>query len=197
MMKALTLYQPWAYLVALREKTFETRSWWTGYRGPILIHAAKKFPPHAQTLAELDTQFLKSLGHEFGDNKFKTLPFGKIVAVAELVNCYKIDQLDKADGIPVMAHLENYGFVEKKEVTFGDYRPIGRFAWQLKNVHQLAEPIQAKGMQRIWNWDETPHLVAIDPWVIGPTRIWTPAGVRSGKRIDPSREDAVLGLEVM
>ena len=41
-MKALSLWQPWASLVALRVKTIETRSWSTSYRGPLAIHAAKR-----------------------------------------------------------------------------------------------------------------------------------------------------------
>lgn len=38
-MRALTLWQPWASLVALDVKTIETRSWSTSYRGPLAIHA--------------------------------------------------------------------------------------------------------------------------------------------------------------
>jgi len=34
-MKALTLYQPFASLVALGLKQVETRSWRTSYRGPL------------------------------------------------------------------------------------------------------------------------------------------------------------------
>lgn len=34
-MKALTLWQPWASLVALSEKTIETRCWSTKYRGEL------------------------------------------------------------------------------------------------------------------------------------------------------------------
>lgn len=41
-MKALTLHQPWASLVALGGKSIETRSWSTAYRGRLLIHAAKR-----------------------------------------------------------------------------------------------------------------------------------------------------------
>lgn len=41
-MKALTLWQPWASLVARGEKTIETRSWPTDYRGPLAIHAAAR-----------------------------------------------------------------------------------------------------------------------------------------------------------
>lgn len=40
-MKALTLTQPYATLVAIGEKRLETRSWRTSYRGPLAIHAAK------------------------------------------------------------------------------------------------------------------------------------------------------------
>ena len=38
-MKAVTLYQPYASLVAIGAKKFETRSWKTSYRGPLAIHA--------------------------------------------------------------------------------------------------------------------------------------------------------------
>lgn len=44
-MKALTLHQPWASLVALGVKTIETRSWGTSYRGPLAIHAGTTRPP--------------------------------------------------------------------------------------------------------------------------------------------------------
>ena len=44
-MKALTLWQPWASLVALGWKSVETRCWSTKYRGPLAIHSAAKLPP--------------------------------------------------------------------------------------------------------------------------------------------------------
>lgn len=43
-MKAISLWQPWASLVALGVKTIETRSWSTKYRGPLTIHAAARRP---------------------------------------------------------------------------------------------------------------------------------------------------------
>ncbi len=43
-MKAITLWQPWASLVAIGAKTIETRSWATSYRGPLAIHAAARKP---------------------------------------------------------------------------------------------------------------------------------------------------------
>jgi hypothetical protein len=40
--KALSVRQPWASLIACGRKTVEIRSWRTAYRGPLLICAAKK-----------------------------------------------------------------------------------------------------------------------------------------------------------
>lgn len=45
-MKALTLWQPWASLVALGVKSIETRSWSTSYRGQLAIHAAATMPSY-------------------------------------------------------------------------------------------------------------------------------------------------------
>ncbi|KVM92290.1 ASCH domain-containing protein [Burkholderia stagnalis] len=39
-MKALSIRQPWAWLVAAVNKDIENRTWRTSYRGPLLIHAS-------------------------------------------------------------------------------------------------------------------------------------------------------------
>lgn len=41
-MKALSIQQPWAYLIVNGLKDIENRNWSTSYRGFILIHAGKK-----------------------------------------------------------------------------------------------------------------------------------------------------------
>lgn len=41
-MKVISIIQPWATLIALGEKKFETRSWKTKYHGELAIHAIKK-----------------------------------------------------------------------------------------------------------------------------------------------------------
>ncbi len=48
--------------------------------------------------------------------------------------------------------LENLRSINGKEFMFGDYTP-GRYAWILANVRRI-EPVPAKGMQRLWEWDE-------------------------------------------
>jgi hypothetical protein len=46
-MKAITIIQPWATLIAFGEKEFETRSWATNYRGNLAIHAGRKIDKEA------------------------------------------------------------------------------------------------------------------------------------------------------
>lgn len=41
-MKALSVKQPWANMIASGEKTIETRTWMTSFRGPILIISSKQ-----------------------------------------------------------------------------------------------------------------------------------------------------------
>lgn len=43
-MKALSIRQPWAWLIANGYKDIENRSWRTNYRGPVLIHASAAMP---------------------------------------------------------------------------------------------------------------------------------------------------------
>jgi hypothetical protein len=42
-MKALSIQQPWAWLIANGHKPVENRTWRTKHRGAFLIHAGKKF----------------------------------------------------------------------------------------------------------------------------------------------------------
>lgn len=48
-MKLISLWEPWASLMAIGAKKIETRSWATSYRGWLAIHAAKRW-----TAAERD-----------------------------------------------------------------------------------------------------------------------------------------------
>lgn len=50
-MKALSIQQPWAWLIATGQKDIENRTWNTGYRGWFAIHAAKREPSEAEIQA--------------------------------------------------------------------------------------------------------------------------------------------------
>jgi hypothetical protein len=122
---AISLHQPWASLIASKHKCYETRSWPTKYRGPIAIHAAKKI--------EEDPRLLKLL-----DIPASEIPRGAIVAIADLVDCVQMDA----------AFIEAQSDTER---MCGDWS-ARRWAWKLENVRAI-EPVAAKGMQGLWQWD--------------------------------------------
>lgn len=140
-MKAITILQPWATLIATGEKQFETRSWATKYRGDLAIHAGKKVDMDACREPVISAALAR---HGYtGYN----LPTGAVVATAELVNCLKsVDTW--TDGY----ELEGRRLIYSPEYEFGDFTP-GHYAWELSDVKQLPEPVPAKGQQGLWNWE--------------------------------------------
>ncbi len=50
-MKALSIRQPWAWLIVNGYKDIENRSWNTKFRGPVLIHASSRRPTCAEVQA--------------------------------------------------------------------------------------------------------------------------------------------------
>jgi hypothetical protein len=139
-MRAITLHQPWATLVACGHKRVETRSWPTSYRGQIAIHAAKVIPPYAQEILDDDEHIAFCL--EESGIKPKDLPLGKIVAHGLLTNCLLMtaDLVDRCE-------------IERpKEFDLGDWS-VGRYAWILSDVQRIWPPIPWKGAQGLWIYD--------------------------------------------
>ncbi|WP_312903576.1 ASCH domain-containing protein [Stutzerimonas nitrititolerans] len=81
-MKALSIRQPWAWLIVNGYKDIENRSWATRYRGPVLIHAAK-----GMTRAEYEDgqELARHLGITLP--AFNELERGGIVGQAEITDC--------------------------------------------------------------------------------------------------------------
>lgn len=142
-MRALTMTQPWASLVAIGENTIETRSWTTRYRGPIAIHAAKSFPAAARALCRA-SPFRETLarGGYLGADE---LPLGAIIATARLDSVLAFDRSSLRD---VRARARR-GELPRHEADFGDFSP-GRFGFVLRDVRRILEPIPARGMLGLW-----------------------------------------------
>jgi activating signal cointegrator 1 len=127
---ALTLWQPWASLIAIGAKPYETRS-----RPPprrlmgqrVAIHAAARKPRHA----DLNGETHRAMCEAFGSGAWLlTLPLGVIVCTVVL-----------ADALPVERVTRD---------LFGDYS-TGRWAWRLEDVRRVDPHVPAKGMQ-LWGW---------------------------------------------
>ena len=132
-LRALTLHQPWASLVAGGYKRIETRRW----RPPpavigsrIAIHAGKF---QAVVSGNLALAVVDCLGPDWQQE----LPVGAIVATAE---------------IRAVRNIKNLKDVPAgREALFGDYTP-GRWAWHLDNIRTLPIPMPARGYQGLWPW---------------------------------------------
>jgi hypothetical protein len=155
--KAISLWQPWATLVALGEKRYETRGWGTPYRGELVIHATKGFPREARELCEQEP-FQSVLAQHGIFYPAKELPRGAIVAVANLVSITKTDEWWRPV-VPLRefrAPRDGMTFPCLWEPAFGDYSD-GRFAWELADIRPLVEPLPWKGNRKIWNGPAIPE----------------------------------------
>ena len=174
-MKAITIYQPWASLIAVGKKKYETRSWQTNYYGQIAIHAGKmsldkvlsKLFPRFEGVTAKEMDFFGAvrdcLGDDFDDDD--ALPYGAVIATAELVDCWRIVynpglDVNRAKSIPIGGELNvpyhhpRFGDIivpTNEEMLFGDWTP-GRYAWEFVNMKLLPEPIPARGQQGLWEW---------------------------------------------
>jgi hypothetical protein len=84
-MLALSIRQPWAWLIVHGYKPIENRSWATIYRGDFLVHAGK-----SMTRVEYD-EAREIAGRIRADlwvfPAFEELPRGGIVGAAKIVDC--------------------------------------------------------------------------------------------------------------
>ena len=135
-MRAISLWQPWASAIAVGVKKVETRHWKTDYRGPIAIHAAKRWDRHQREFAEIE--------YALGRLPAR-LPFGALVAVATIKDCRPTEELE-----------QEVGAIER---LYGNFEP-GRYGWILTDVRALPEPVPVTGRQGIFRVADA--LVQVD-----------------------------------
>lgn len=182
-MKALTLSQPWASLVAIGAKRIETRSWGTNYRGPLAIHAAKNFSDIARQLCYTEP-FASALIDVEGVlySNSDELPTGVVVAVVELTDVLPIYATDES--IPAGTRgvsLEH----DQGPATVWVWRPtelagqklyMGESGWSPKKENGWAGEHEAafgdyRSGRRAWLFDD---VRAVDPVPArGRQGLWT------------------------
>jgi activating signal cointegrator 1 len=142
---AITLWQPYASLVAMGIKTLETRSWGTNYHGPLLIHAAKRWDKAIEKDVLRATRL--TINHQFAPGSpqeaISKLPWketlGCVLARARLV---------------MVERVPDWGWTPEVDAPewdflFGDLSP-GRYAWTLTHVEPVLPPVPWRGAQGLW-----------------------------------------------
>lgn len=82
--KALSIRQPWAWLIVNGLKDIENRSWPTNFRGRIYVHAGKGMT-REEYEAAFDTAVAANIGIELPP--FDKLERGGIVGAVDIVDC--------------------------------------------------------------------------------------------------------------
>ena len=138
-MKVISLLQPWASLVILNAKQWETRSWSTKHRGPLLIHASAKKPSRREKeMFESDPNFKKFVPD------LDLLPYGALIGKTILTEVY--------DTTWVLQNREVFTeYNWQNEFAFDDFSP-NRFAWQLKEIKPLKHFLPMKGTLGLWEY---------------------------------------------
>lgn len=130
-MKALTISQPWAELIASGEKWVENRTWKapeSAFGKPLAIHAGS------------GTQYLTK-------KELQGYTTGAIVATCILVVCVDLENRTWKDD----ELLDKYGITWGR-VCFHDYCE-GPIAWVLTEIRRCAEPYPINGKQGLWEFD--------------------------------------------
>lgn len=84
-MKALSIKQPWASLIAHGVKNIENRTWRTNFRGRIYIHASGKSSGALYEL--LNEQQLDSMVNHWTSVPLPHMPLSAIIGEVDIVDC--------------------------------------------------------------------------------------------------------------
>lgn len=144
-MKALSLCQPFASLLAHGIKTWETRGWKPGDKNlyilretGFLIHASES-RKYAHLMGQ--APFSKHL------SRLGALPYGAIIGWAKIGSIMRVEQWRQENLWPGMPKA-----LWPDEYFFGDYNP-GRWAWQITEGGDFGVPTPAKGKLSLWDYN--------------------------------------------
>ncbi|MCI8347591.1 MAG: ASCH domain-containing protein [Bacilli bacterium] len=128
-MKAITVKQPWATLIAEGLKEYEFRTWKTKYRGEILIHAGKSIDKKAMKKFEY-------LNLEY--------PTGCIIAKGNITDCVEVDNNFRKK------LLEKDKIIYSGVIKCKEWKGYG---FKIENIRKISS-IPIKGRLSLWDYQE-------------------------------------------
>lgn len=134
MVKALTIWQPYASWIVDGAKLVENRTWVTQYRGPLVIHAG---------VNEAEVKRLKCQAK---------YPLGYVLGTVDLVACEtlaKLRSLAETEGDDYRLPGSRQSLVKILEHN----HTLGPVCWILENAQKFEQPISAIGKQGLWDWE--------------------------------------------
>lgn len=178
--RAISLHQPWASLVPLGIKKYETRSWSTKFRGKLLICSAKKHPVTVDLMkssgliwseypelfpedmggkaTETQIEFVRQLGWQWRNPKERLMGLHWYASSSPYFHAGRVlCVVDLVECLKIGTHIVPTTFqLEYKNQYISELEQLcgnwqtGRYAWELANVNPLLKPIPIKGKQGLW-----------------------------------------------
>lgn len=157
LMKALTIWQPWASLIMIGAKPIEFRTWDYRERQPnlldsrIVIHAGAR-PIKPGEVADLIKRC------ESGETSLivdRALPL--LRRLVEAPKCRGVLMMSAALGTARLCAPRNVDTLFKQPDS--DRTRHHMFGWPLKDIHAFVEPIPVRGAQGFWNIE-----IGEQPW---------------------------------
>lgn len=136
-MKAITISQPYADLIASGEKWIENRVWATKFRGFVAIHAGS------------GAQYLSR-------SELEKYPTGSVVAVGKLSACYTKETI--VNSSITNGRLVIPGTKVSWKMAAEHKHCEGPFCWILEDVRAI-KPVDVRGAQRLW---DLPITIALE-----------------------------------
>lgn len=133
-MKAISIIEPWATLIVIGAKAYETRGWKTPYRGWLAIHASKKLPGYAREWFQGNRWAREAF--EAAGLRLDQLPIGCVIGRVWLEDCVPTKSLADA--------------IDEREKSFGNFGPR-RYGWKVRNPIRH-KPVEARGALSLWEW---------------------------------------------
>ena len=154
-MYAISLWQPFASLIAEGIKVQETRSWSPPHRligQRIAIHAAKRRPTKA-FLKDLPRIIHDDMYARYGYDWINVIPYGAVVCTAQLFGVAQLTGKRNPGEWGMEGVRINTGeHVQVFSDSYGDYS-AGRYIWGLQYIKKKRRPVPMAGKQGLWRCD--------------------------------------------
>lgn len=124
--KILTVRPPWADLIALEAKEYETRTRRTHWRGWVAIHSGLQLTDEAADSFYHSPAMHSPLARA-GITKAEQLTRGRVVALVRFTGCFETEV------------LTTNGLADTNEQALGNFAP-GRFGWKMADVLRFKGP---------------------------------------------------------
>ena len=163
-MKALTVQQPWAWAIIHGGKDVENRTQAWTYRGPLLIHAGRRWSTRGGGLIPavvdsggvvpglLDDEQLAAYEAEFGADTNPPGTAGAVIGVVDLVDIHNsitcVDTTGAMCSPWAESHYAEHGGRTRRDIVH----------LELANPRPLPEPIPCRGA--LGRWTPPPDVLA-------------------------------------